>query len=434
MKTTRSTRGRMLATALFLGLIACNEESIGPPPPVVVVGVKVVPATERLQVGASVLLTATALDADGREVVGRTCLWTSSDPLVAQVEPNGLVRGMRPGSATITATCDGVAGTAQITIETPPPPEDTTRSEGYVRWAVEVGEGVFAHVNGVWGSSPTDVFAVGAQHKSCCATIFHYDGVGWSPTADPGWAELSGVWGSSANDVFAVGSGGLIAHFDGAAWSRMSSGTNQFLRAVWGSSATDVFAVGDGHTILRYDGDAWRPMAVPAEASRGDARITGIWGSSGSDVFALAPDAILHFDGSGWTPMPSAVAPGLAAIWGASASDVFAVGDGGDVLHYDGTTWSPMSIASGGLPPLPFRAVWGTSASDVFAVGGIDEYSCCAVIFHYDGVGWAQVAHPTDASPGPGVWYGESLRGIWGTAGELFVVGTGPTILHGRRD
>jgi hypothetical protein len=43
-------------------------------------------------------------------------------------------------------------------------------------------------------------------------TIVHYDGASWKPM-DPGTTGvLNGVWGSSANDVWAVGDDGTILH------------------------------------------------------------------------------------------------------------------------------------------------------------------------------------------------------------------------------
>jgi hypothetical protein len=70
---------------------------------------------------------------------------------------------------------------------------------------------------------------------------------------------LSGVWGSSGSDVFAVGGSGTILHYGGSTWSPMTSGTTNPLSGVWGSSSTDVFAVGAtqvGGTILHYSGEA----------------------------------------------------------------------------------------------------------------------------------------------------------------------------------
>jgi len=73
---------------------------------------------------------------------------------------------------------------------------------------------------------------------------------------------LTAVWGSSATDVFAVGWGGTILHYDGTSWQLMTSGTGNNFNAVWGSSATDVFAVGEYGTILHY-GESHPPAESP---------------------------------------------------------------------------------------------------------------------------------------------------------------------------
>ena len=45
--------------------------------------------------------------------------WTSSDPSVATVDANGLVTAVSPGTATITATADGVSATCTVTVTRP---------------------------------------------------------------------------------------------------------------------------------------------------------------------------------------------------------------------------------------------------------------------------------------------------------------------------
>ena len=60
--------------------------------------------------------------------------------------------------------------------------------------------------------------------SASAATVVSADGWGWQ-NPHPQANELYGVWGSSASDVFAVGDGGTILHYDGSAWSAMSSGT-----------------------------------------------------------------------------------------------------------------------------------------------------------------------------------------------------------------
>jgi hypothetical protein len=67
-------------------------------------------------------------------------------------------------------------------------------------------------------------------------------------------AQLKGVWGTSDSNVFAVGTSGTILQFNGTIWTAMESGTANFLNSVWGSSTDNVFTVGDTGTILFYDG------------------------------------------------------------------------------------------------------------------------------------------------------------------------------------
>src|SRR5207302_5110684 len=61
-------------------------------------------------------LTATLKDAAGNVLLGRAVTWTSSNTGVTTVSGTGLVIGVAAGSATITATSEGVRGTAAVTI------------------------------------------------------------------------------------------------------------------------------------------------------------------------------------------------------------------------------------------------------------------------------------------------------------------------------
>jgi hypothetical protein len=150
--------------------------------------------------------------------------------------------------------------------------------------------------------------------------VLHYDGSTWSKMSSTTTTGLQNVWGSSASDVFAVGMSGTIVHYDGSTWSKMYSGTKTSLYGIWGSSTSDVFAVGIG-TILHYDGNAWKYMM----SFSGDS-LEYVWGSSASDVFAVGNGGtILHYDGSTWNKMSSGTKEWLYGIWGSSASDVFIV-------------------------------------------------------------------------------------------------------------
>lgn len=92
-----------------------------PPPPAPVAAVAITPANASVTVGGGVTLSATTTDAHGNVLTGRTITWVSSAPQIATVDAQGTVRGVAPGSATITAASEGTAATAQITVNAPPP-------------------------------------------------------------------------------------------------------------------------------------------------------------------------------------------------------------------------------------------------------------------------------------------------------------------------
>jgi pectate lyase len=81
-----------------------------------VASVTVSPSSAAVAVGSTVQLTATVKDAAGNTLAGKTVTWSSSNSSVATVDTAGLVRGVATGSATITATSDGVSGAAEITV------------------------------------------------------------------------------------------------------------------------------------------------------------------------------------------------------------------------------------------------------------------------------------------------------------------------------
>jgi hypothetical protein len=67
--------------------------------------------------GESAQLTATARDADGNAISGKTFEWRSSDSGVASVGSTGLVTAVQNGAATITAVAGGLQGNADVSVE-----------------------------------------------------------------------------------------------------------------------------------------------------------------------------------------------------------------------------------------------------------------------------------------------------------------------------
>lgn len=81
-----------------------------------VVSVSVTPSTASTIVGQSVTLTATTMDGAGNTLNGRIVGWTSSNTSIATVTSSGVVTGVGSGTATITASSEGVSGSATVTV------------------------------------------------------------------------------------------------------------------------------------------------------------------------------------------------------------------------------------------------------------------------------------------------------------------------------
>ena len=80
-----------------------------------ILAVSIEPSTAEIVPGGVTQLSASIIDASGDTLPHRPT-WSSTDPSLATVDSNGLVRALAPGAVTITATSRGVRGSATITI------------------------------------------------------------------------------------------------------------------------------------------------------------------------------------------------------------------------------------------------------------------------------------------------------------------------------
>jgi hypothetical protein len=82
--------------------------------------VEVMPGAITLETGDVIQLSATTYDAAGVVLADRAVTWTSGNSGVATVSSAGLVSAVGSGSAVISATSEGVSGSAQIRVLDPP--------------------------------------------------------------------------------------------------------------------------------------------------------------------------------------------------------------------------------------------------------------------------------------------------------------------------
>jgi len=112
---------RVVIPAVLLALcVACGGEGShatgpGQPSGPVVASLTVSEPRGALQVGATLTLVADIRDASGVAITGRTPTWSTSNPAVATVA-NGVVTGISPGTATITAAIGEKSSATQVTV------------------------------------------------------------------------------------------------------------------------------------------------------------------------------------------------------------------------------------------------------------------------------------------------------------------------------
>jgi len=78
--------------------------------------VSVNPTSHNLVPFATVRFDAQAFDDAGDVVMGRSIAWTSSFPEIASIDGEGLATAHKPGEVLVTATIDGVSGTATLVV------------------------------------------------------------------------------------------------------------------------------------------------------------------------------------------------------------------------------------------------------------------------------------------------------------------------------
>jgi hypothetical protein len=234
-------------------------------------------------------------------------------------------------------------------------------------WAADNALGPGGDWRGVWWVAAVDIWVV-----STTGGGEYFRGT-YLPVS--GTVSLSSVWaqGSMSNAVVYAGSTMGVVTVGGNLWKPVT-GTTGIVLAMGGTGPLDVWSAGDG-VYRTGSGFGWvgedleQQFAAISTAGLGTAFAVGS-ALNGNNVEVISDPA--------GTGSPSLMQLTLGtysfnAVWAYSDHDVWAVGDMGAMVHFDGSSWTPAPTVTG----VALRGVWGSSASDVWAVG--DQ----GVILHY---------------------------------------------------
>lgn len=131
-----------------------------------------------------------------------------------------------------------------------------------------------AVVSGIWGASPDDVWAVGAESGGAKgAFAWRLRNGAWQsapgfPTALADTDAMWKVWGRGADDVWLVGSAGKTLHWDGTSFTASSAGTGEALFTVHANSSRFVAVGGFGTgKLVENLGAGWINASPPGAPS-----------------------------------------------------------------------------------------------------------------------------------------------------------------------
>ena len=153
-------------------------------------------------------------------------------------------------------------------------------------------------MTGTWSPNPDTLYGLQQHHTSsdgCSETVIlqresadSWIGAGSFPGC---LRDLTPVGGSA----YAIGSSVLRYH-DGN-FELVDAGATADTFSVWGSSTSDVYLAQNPGQLLHFDGSGWDPVPGLADLQL----VFGGWGDSQDNHYLVSIESFAHFDGSSWT-------------------------------------------------------------------------------------------------------------------------------------
>jgi len=324
--------------------------------------------------------------------------------------------------------------------------------------------GTYVSLDGVGGTSATDVWAVGEINApdSVTTLIEHWNGTAWtvvpSPSVSGAANYLSAVASISVDDAWAAGTyyvpvrfgrpipHSFTEHWNGSAWSIVHGNVQKYLTAA-ASGAGKAWVVG---TFTQYycrqplgcgsapvadywNGKAWK--STSPQNPRGASGFQGVLALPNGNVWAVGAIDGAHaefplverWSSGSWAIESAGVFKNatLTSISGTGDDDIWVSGSEKFVPvveHWNGSTWTGYKITQPGAALL--NGVVELSPDDVWVGGAFEpEYSsnsAVTLLEHWDGSAWTPVY-----SASGGLY--SRVAAMTGVGSGVWAVGTGYT-------
>jgi len=361
--------------------------------------VNVQPAAPSILQGASVQLSAVIRDVFGNITTNRAVVWTSSNAAIATVTQTGVVSGVAPGSATITATSEGQTGNAVVTVlpvpvasvSIQPPSASVTAGKTSQLTAVtkDANGNTLAGRTVTWSSSATNVATVSSSGLVTAVavgtTIITATSEGKSATANinvlaPILAVGSVTVAPSSSSIISGQSGTLTATVKDISGTVVSDRT-----IAWSSSNESVATVSASGVVT---GVAPGTVTITASAEGKDGTATVNILPVPVGAVALSPTATNVVIGTTApltitvTDLNGTVVTDRIVAWSSSATSVATVSQAG-VVSAVGLGTATITATSEGksgtatitVVPVPVGSVVVSPATNAILVGGVAQLS-----------------------------------------------------------
>ncbi|AFH50646.1 Hypothetical protein IALB_2943 [Ignavibacterium album JCM 16511] len=192
----------------------------------------------------------------------------------------------------------------------------------------------------VFAFSSNDIWFEGNIHWNGSTYTAYMNGWPLMPNGD-GW-QVNKMWGSSSSDLYAVGNNGNIAHYQNGSWTKIESGTTSILNDVWGiknelnrtivyCAASSFFVPGDKKILKITD------AKVDSVNWNRDVRLYSAWTNNDNFLYVCGEGVFVNKFRT-WSEI-NLQQVGTNSIRGNKLNDIFIAGDYGFKSHFNGLTW-----------------------------------------------------------------------------------------------